>query len=156
MSGFWGKSKWIFPRLTRADVARPQPFGGRIGGPEVAGSPDEDPDSPLPRRRQLREFRGAPCPVAGAQPQPSPRASAPDGSAPGCAIGPLCGWQRQRQLRACAPAALSQRVAPAKARKAAEVAVVRMHHRLVVDRQSGDVRIGEQGALEHAGFREAR
>jgi len=53
-------------------------------------------------------------------------------------------------------AALSQRVAPAKARKAAEVAVVRMHHRLVVDRQSGDVRIGEQGALEHTGFREVR
>ncbi len=127
-------------RLERLECQGAQGTGGNR---EPRGFP-----LPVPPRAAPLHRRHAPWPSPPAGP-----AGLSDDTKP---IGPLCGWQRQRQPRACAPAALSQRVAPAKARKAAEVAVVRMHHRLVVDRQGGDVRIGEQGALEHAGFREAR
>ncbi len=67
----------------------------------------------------------------------------------GCWLFPPLAPQAPRRVwRACSP----QRVAPPQPRKATEIAVVGVHHSLVVDRQSGDVRIREQGALQHTGW----
>lgn len=48
-------------------------------------------------------------------------------------------------------ARLLQRIDPAQPGKAAEIAIVAVHHRLIFDRQCRDVRIGEQGGVARAG-----
>lgn len=48
-----------------------------------------------------------------------------------------------------------ERIEPTQPRKAAEVAVVGMNHRLVFDGEGRDVGIGDRGAAEDAGIAEA-